>query len=98
MNVASVSSAAAAGAAGASSRPAESGAGAFARFLTQFVGDAGKQQAQAEQSVTNLAAGRSDNVHNAMLAMVKADLSFHLVLEIRNRLSEAYQEIMRMQI
>lgn len=98
MNIGSISSAAAAGAAGAASRPAVSGAGAFARLLTQFVGEAGNQQALAEKSVTNLAAGRSDNVHNAMLAMVKADLSFHLVLEIRNRLSEAYQEIMRMQI
>lgn len=97
MNIASVSPAAA-GAAPAARRPAESGAGAFARLLTQFVRDAGNQQAQAEQSVTDIAAGRADNVHNAMLAMVKADLSFHLVLEIRNRLSEAYQEIMRMQI
>lgn len=98
MNIASVSTAAAAQAAPAATQPAESGAGAFARLLTQFVRDAGNQQAQAEQSVTNIAAGRADNVHNAMLAMVKADLSFHLVLEIRNRLSEAYQEIMRMQI
>ncbi len=98
MNVASVSSAAATGTAGAVSRPPESRAGAFARLLTQFVGEAGNLQAQAEKSVTNLAAGRSDNVHNAMLVMAKADLSFHLVLEIRNRLSEAYQEIMRMQV
>lgn len=98
MNVSSVSPAAAAGSAGRAVTPAGSGAGAFVRVLGQFLGDAGSQQAQAEQSVTNLAAGRSDNVHNAMLAMAKADLSFHLVLEIRNRLSDAYQEIMRMQI
>ena len=98
MNVSSVSSAAAAGAAGQTAAPSGSGAGAFVRMLSQFLGDASSQQAQAEKSVTNLAAGRSDNVHNAMLAMAKADLSFHLVLEIRNRLSEAYQEIMRMQV
>ncbi|HWG43750.1 MAG TPA: flagellar hook-basal body complex protein FliE [Gemmataceae bacterium] len=74
------------------------GSGAFGRLLTQFVGDAGAQQAHAEQAVHNLVAGRADNVHNVMLAMAKADLSFHLVLEIRNRLSDAYQEIMRMQV
>jgi flagellar hook-basal body complex protein FliE len=78
--------------------PTGSGAGAFGRVLTQFLSEANSQQAQAEKSVTNLAAGRADNVHNVMLAMAKADLSFHLVLEIRNRLSDAYQEIMRMQV
>jgi flagellar hook-basal body complex protein FliE len=78
--------------------PAGSGASAFGQVMTQFLNDAASQQAHAETSVTNLAAGRADNVHNVMLAMAKADLSFHLVLEIRNRLSEAYQEIMRMQI
>jgi flagellar hook-basal body complex protein FliE len=105
MNVSSVSSAAAAvptQSVGTREErlaaPAGSGAGAFARVLTQFLNDAGSQQAHAETSVKNLAAGRADNVHNVMLAMAKADLSFHLVLEIRNRLSDAYQEIMRMQV
>jgi flagellar hook-basal body complex protein FliE len=72
--------------------------GGFARLLNHVLGDAGAQQAHAEQAVHNLVAGRADNVHNVMLAMAKADLSFHLVLEIRNRLSDAYQEIMRMQV
>ena len=105
MNVSSVSSAAAADPTKGLGTKADglevapgSGAGAFGRLLTQFLGDAGSQQAHAEMGVTNIAAGRADNVHNVMLAMAKADLSFHLVLEIRNRLSEAYQEIMRMQI
>ncbi len=97
MNIASVSSAAAQSA-GRLAAPAGSGAGAFARVLTQFLNDAGSQQANAELSVKNLAAGRAENVHNVMLAMAKADLSFHLALEIRNRLSDAYQEIMRMQV
>ena len=78
--------------------PTGSGAGTFARVLTQFLNDAGSHQATAETSVKNLAAGRAENVHNVMLAMAKADLSFHLVLEIRNRLSDAYQDIMRMQV
>jgi len=66
--------------------------------LGQFLNDASGQQAHAEQAVQSLAAGRADNAHNVMLSMAKADLSFHLVLEIRNRLSDAYQEIMRMQV
>lgn len=75
-----------------------SGAGGFARLLTRFLSDAGAQQVKAEQSVLSLAAGKADSVHNVMLSMAKADLSFHLALEIRNRLSDAYQEIMRMQV
>jgi flagellar hook-basal body complex protein FliE len=98
MNISAVSPAVVGASAGAASTPAASGASAFARMLTQFLGDAGQQQAQAEQGIINLAAGRANNVHNVMLAMAKADLSFHLVLEIRNRLSEAYQDIMRMQV
>ena len=75
-----------------------SGMGGFAGVVTQFLKDASVHQTHAEQAVSNLAAGRADNVHNVMLSMAKADLSFHLVLEIRNRLSDAYQEIMRMQV
>ncbi len=102
MNLSPVSSAASSGAAasmrGGTAPVPGSGAGGFARLLTNFLGDAGAQQAHAEQAVHNLAAGKADNVHNVMLSMAKADLSFHLVLEIRNRLSDAYQEIMRMQV
>jgi flagellar hook-basal body complex protein FliE len=74
------------------------GLSGFGRLLTQFLQDAGTQQAHAEQAVNNLVSGRANNAHNVMLSMAKADLSFHLVLEIRNRLSDAYQEIMRMQV
>ena len=77
---------------------AGSGMGGFARVVAQFLNDASAHQTHAEQALSNLAAGRADNVHNVMLSMAKADLSFHLVLEIRNRLSDAYQEIMRMQV
>ena len=52
----------------------------------------------ADAAITDLATGKSDNVHGAVLAMVEADMSFRMTLEIRNRLTEAYQEIMRMQV
>lgn len=56
------------------------------------------QQANADQAVQDLALGRTDSVHGVMLAVAKADLSFHLFLEIRNRLTEALQQIMQMQV
>ena len=45
-----------------------------------------------------MATGQTDNLHQVLLQMAQADLSFHLVLEIRNRLTEAYQEIMKMNV
>jgi flagellar hook-basal body complex protein FliE len=46
--------------------------------------------------VRDMALGQTDNLHGIMLQMAQADLTFHLILEIRNRLTEAYQEIMKM--
>jgi flagellar hook-basal body complex protein FliE len=52
----------------------------------------------AEAAVRDLATGQAQDLHTVALAVAQADLSFRLILELRNRLSEAYQEIMRMQV
>jgi flagellar hook-basal body complex protein FliE len=70
----------------------------FTKLIDQLLNYTEGKQAGADQAVLDLAAGRTENVHNVMLAVAEADLSFRLVLEIRNRLSDAYQEIMRMQV
>lgn len=70
----------------------------FMRVIEDLIGKASAQDAKAEQAVQDLATGKTDELHNVMLAVAQADLSFRLVLEIRNRLTEAYQEIMRMQV
>ncbi len=100
MDVSPVSHVAAKGAAsaGQSAPTAGSGMVGFSRVLSGFLGAASKQQLHSEQAIANLAAGRADNLHNVMLSMAKADLSFHLVLELRNRLTDAYREVMSMQI
>jgi flagellar hook-basal body complex protein FliE len=56
------------------------------------------EQVQAGQAVRELALGQTDNLHGVLLTVAKADLSFRLCLEIRNRLTDALQEIMRMQV
>ena len=70
----------------------------FAKVVEHLLGDANSQQVHADQLVQQLAVGKTDNLHDVMLAVVKADLSLRTVLEVRNRLTEAYQEIMRMQV
>jgi flagellar hook-basal body complex protein FliE len=70
----------------------------FSRALNDLLGGASAQDAQASQALEQLAQGKTDNLHTVALAAARADLSFRLVLEIRNRLQAAYQEVMRMQV
>ena len=42
--------------------------------------------------------GKSKNIHETMIALNKADIAFRMTLQVRNKLVEAYQEIIRMQV
>ena len=68
----------------------------FANLIDRFVGEANTQQVREDQSVQDLALGKTDSMHEVLLDVAKADLAFRLMLEIRNRLTEAYQEIAKM--
>ena len=70
----------------------------FVQMISELIGEVNASQLSADQSINDLVAGRTDNVHDVVLSLAKADLSFRMVLEIRNRLIESYQEVLRMQI
>ena len=72
--------------------------GEFTNVLKDFVQNANQQHMQADKAIQNFADGNSNDIQSVALSMAKADLSFRLVLEIRNKLMDAYQEIMRMQV
>ena len=72
--------------------------GLFSRVLGDFLGHLGQQQVQSQQAIQDLAVGRTDNLHTVVLEVSKADMAFRMFLEIRNRLSDAYQEVMKMQV
>lgn len=55
-------------------------------------------QKTADQNVEDIVMGRSDNIHDAMISMQKARMSFQMMMEIRNKAIETYQELSRMQI
>jgi flagellar hook-basal body complex protein FliE len=79
--------------------PAQAGAAnGFVQLIEGLISSANTQGITADQAVRDLASGQTDNLHNVLLEVAKADISFRLVLEIRNRLSEAFQEIMRMSV
>ena len=67
-------------------------------MLGKFVSEVNGQQLNAAQQVGALQAGQNVPLHQAVVAMEEASVSFQLMVEVRNKLMESYQEIMRMQI
>ncbi|HRU39787.1 MAG TPA: flagellar hook-basal body complex protein FliE, partial [Candidatus Goldiibacteriota bacterium] len=55
-------------------------------------------QVNADSAIAQLAAGQNIELHNVVLAAQKASLTMQLALQVKNKITEAYQEIMRMQI
>lgn len=70
----------------------------FGDWIKTQVTEADQASRTAEASVRSLALGESDNLHEVMLNLSRARMSVELVVQIRNRLLESYQEIARMQI
>ncbi|MBI3448227.1 MAG: flagellar hook-basal body complex protein FliE [Acidobacteria bacterium] len=77
--------------------PAAAGRG-FGDLLKEAVAEIEKVQSQSDQSVRRFAAGEDVDLHTVMLDVQKAELSFRLMLEVRNKLIEAYHEVTRMQV
>lgn len=75
-----------------------SGGGSFENTLGHFVAEVGGRQAVASEAVGGLLGGQDVSLHQAMIAMEEASVSFQLMVEVRNKLLESYQELMRMQI
>lgn len=70
----------------------------FSDLLNRLVSEVSAKQAGASDTVRGLLGGENVPLHQAMIAMEEASLSFHLLVEVRNKLLESYQELMRMQI
>lgn len=70
----------------------------FESVLKNFVSEVNAKQAAAGETVNGLLSGHQVSLHEAMIAMEEASVSFQLMVEVRNRLLESYQELMRMQI
>ncbi len=70
----------------------------FGQMLAEALDDVNQQHLEADRVVADLAAGRSQDVHNVMIATQKADIGFQLLMQVRNKVVSAYETIMRMQI
>ena len=75
----------------------EKGAG-FGDVLKDAISTVNELQKQSDKEIQKLMTGESQDLHTTVIAMQKADLSFQMMMQVRNKIMEAYQEIMRMQI
>ena len=70
----------------------------FGDLLKQAVESVNTMQHEAGRLEDSVAKGESTNIHQAVIAGEKAGLSFRLLMQVRNKMVEAYQEVMRMQV
>ncbi len=85
--------------AGGMSPVAEAGEGAdFAAQLRQQLEQVSRLQAEAEQGMQDLLTGRSDDLTGVLTMARKADVAFSLLMEIRNKLLDAYTELRQLRV
>jgi flagellar hook-basal body complex protein FliE len=70
----------------------------FSQILTKSIEEVNELQKQADKAIEKLATGEAEDITQAMIAMEKANLSFQLMTQMRNKIVEAYEEIMRMPV
>ncbi len=72
--------------------------GGFGDLLAKAISDTNDAQVAADQAVSDFSLGKADNIHDVMIALEEADISMRLLVQMRNKAVEAYQEIIRMQV
>lgn len=84
---------------GLSSPAAPTGPGAdFATTLKQAINQVNELQKASDKSMQDLATGRTDNIADVMIAAEKADIALRVMVQVRNKVIDAYNEIMKMQV
>lgn len=82
----------------ATSPIAKAADGSFSSMLGKMVSEVSQKQNVASQTVAALQSGQPVTLHQAMISMEEASVSFSLMAEVRNKLLDSYQELMRMQV
>lgn len=70
----------------------------FTEMLSKAVQGVDATMKDSEQKIQDFVSGKTENVHDVMISMQRAQISFQLMVEIRNKAIETYHEISRMQI
>jgi len=70
----------------------------FMDHLNAAIKEVNTDQVTADKKATDLANGKDTNIHETMLASSEAELGFNMMVQVRNKALQAYQEIMRMPV
>ncbi|MGA9527434.1 MAG: flagellar hook-basal body complex protein FliE [Terriglobales bacterium] len=73
------------------------GGGNFADTLKSAIGSVDQLNQTSDSQVTELLHGDRQDIHNVMIAVEKADVSFQLMMQVRNKILNAYQEVSKLQ-
>src|SRR5712692_2930213 len=71
---------------------------AFGKALGQAIERVNQLQTESGQEIQRLLTGETEDLHKTILAVQKSELAFEMLLEVRNKVVQAYQEIMRIQV
>ena len=70
----------------------------FKDILAKSLQEVSELQNTADETIQKFAAGEVKNIEEVMIAMEEANMAFEMTMQVRNRIIQAYQEIMRMQV
>ena len=70
----------------------------FADVLKGSIEKVNGLQTEADQATQQFLLGNDSNIHQVMIAMEKANLSFQMMMQVKNKIVNAYEEMMRMQV
>ena len=69
----------------------------FSDMLSDSINEVNRLQTEASDSLEQLATGENQDIHNTVIELQKASISFKMMMEVRNKLVDAYKEVMRIQ-
>ena len=77
---------------------APAGEGKFADLLADAIGKVEQYRQEAHNGVESFLSGETEDLHQVALQTQRAELAFEMFLQVRNKMVQAYQEVMRMQV
>ena len=84
--------------ANATAKPTETKGTSFGDVINEAIDKVNNLQLESSQKTEDFITGVSDDIHSVIMAGSKADLALQMTLQVRNKVMEAYKEIMNMQI
>ncbi len=78
--------------------PSSEGQKSFADTLKEAIGNVNELQKESDSKVEALATGKTDDIAGVMLTAEKAEIALRTMVQVRNKIIDAYQDIMKMQV